>query len=149
MGRHPYCPSRMDVSLCTFGFSAICAHYRYCVIHRAITNLRAWFESTLERQLTLNEIFGGLSDEKIRRYNNSPPYVTARWPPQQIPPLNIFGQATPGVKVRSHYTAFTLPCRYIDYFLPQVTTASSHFELKWTFMRHRNAVTSQYLCRRV
>ena len=39
----------------------------------------------------LTKLFGGLSYEKIRRYNNSPPYVTARWPPQQIPPLNFLG----------------------------------------------------------
>ena len=42
-----------------------------------------------ERQLTLTKLFGGLSYEKIRRYNNSPPYVMARWLPQQIPPLNF------------------------------------------------------------
>ena len=30
-----------------------------------------------------------LGNEKIRRYNNSAPYVTARWPPQQIPLLNF------------------------------------------------------------
>ena len=34
-------------------FGAICAHYRYRVIHRAITIMRAWFKSTRERQLTL------------------------------------------------------------------------------------------------
>ena len=39
-----------------WSFGAICVHYRYCVIHRTITNLRAWFESTRERQLTLNDI---------------------------------------------------------------------------------------------
>ena len=32
---------------------------------------------------------GLLATKKIRWYNNSPPYVTARWPPQQIPPLNF------------------------------------------------------------
>ena len=30
------------------------------------------------------KLLGGLNYEKIRRYNNPPPYVTARWPPQQI-----------------------------------------------------------------
>ena len=39
----------------------------------------------------LTKLFCRLSCEKIRRYNNSPPYVTARWPPQQIPPLNFLG----------------------------------------------------------
>ena len=33
----------------------------------------------------------GLATKKIQRYNNSPPYVMARWPPQQIPPLNFLG----------------------------------------------------------
>ena len=37
------------------------------------------------------KLFGRLSYEKIRRYNNFPPYVMARWPPQQIPPLNFLG----------------------------------------------------------
>ena len=34
------------------------------------------------------------------------------------------------VKVRSYYTAIALRSRYIDYFLPQVTAASTHFKLK-------------------
>ena len=34
-------------------FSAICACYRYRVIHRVITIMRAWVRSTRERQLTL------------------------------------------------------------------------------------------------
>ena len=95
MGWRPYCPSRMEVSYCTFGFGAIIRR-DLCTLSlprdspRAITNMRAWFESTRERQLTLNEI-SRLSYEKIRRYNNSPPYVTARWPSQQIPPLNFLG----------------------------------------------------------
>ena len=40
----------------TRSFGAIYTHYRYVVIHRAITFMHAWFESTRERQLTLNEI---------------------------------------------------------------------------------------------
>ena len=39
----------------------------------------------------LIKLLGGLNYEIIRRYNNSPPYVMARWPPQQIPPLNFLG----------------------------------------------------------
>ena len=35
------------------------------------------------------------------------------------------------VKVHSYYTAIALWCRYINYFLPQVTAASLHFKLKW------------------
>ena len=34
----------------------------------------------------LTKLFGGLSYEKIWRYNNSPPYVMARWQPQQDSP---------------------------------------------------------------
>ena len=34
----------------------------------------------------LTKLFGGLSYENILRYNNLSPCVTARWPPQQIPP---------------------------------------------------------------
>ena len=34
----------------------------------------------------------GLSYRKIWRYNNLPLYVTARWPPQQIPPLNFLAR---------------------------------------------------------
>ena len=76
-------------------FGAICAHYRYCMIHCTITNMCAWFESTRERHLIcLTKLFGGLSYEKIWRYNNSPPYVMARWLPQQIPPLNFLATNT-------------------------------------------------------
>ena len=37
-------------------FSTICAHYRYRMIHQAITYMHAWFKFTWERQLTLNNI---------------------------------------------------------------------------------------------
>ena len=37
-------------------FGAICAHYRYRMIHRAITSMRIGVEFTWERQLTLNKI---------------------------------------------------------------------------------------------
>ena len=45
MGWRPYWPSHMEASYCTFGFGgktfgAICAQYRYRVIHRAITIVR-------------------------------------------------------------------------------------------------------------
>ena len=33
------------------------------------------------------KLLGGLNDEKIRRYNNSPPYVRARWMRRPIPLL--------------------------------------------------------------
>ena len=47
----------------------------------------------------VTKLLGGLSYEKIRRYNNSPPYVTARWPPQQIPPLNFLAMYSNGDKM--------------------------------------------------
>ena len=43
---------------------------------------------------SLMKLLAGLATKKIWRYNNSPPYVTARWPPQQIPPLNFLGWYT-------------------------------------------------------
>ena len=60
MGRLPYWSSSMEVSYCTFGFGMIIRR----VIHCAINYMRAWFKSTQERQLTLNEIAGGLSYKK-------------------------------------------------------------------------------------
>ena len=80
MEQRPYCRSHMEVSYCTFGFGAICAHNRYHVIHRTITDMRAWFNS---RGKGNSRLLGRL------RYNNSAPYVTARWLPQQIPLLNF------------------------------------------------------------
>ena len=92
MAWRPYYLSCMEASYCTFGFGVICAHYHYRMIHRAITNMLAWFESTREGNSCLMKLFGGLSYEKISRYNNSPPYVMARWSPQQIPTLNFLEQ---------------------------------------------------------
>ena len=89
VGRRPYCSSRMEVSYCILGFGAICAHNRYHVIHRAITNMREQFDSCRKGNSRYNKIIWRAWLQKIRRYNNSPPYVTARWPPQQIPPLNF------------------------------------------------------------
>ena len=42
----------------------------------------------------LTKLLEGLNCEKIRKimsYNNSPPYMMARWLPQQIPSLNFLG----------------------------------------------------------
>ena len=36
-----------------------------------------------------SRLLGGLRYKKIRRYNNSAPYMMVRWLPQQIPPLNF------------------------------------------------------------
>ena len=65
-------PSRMEAGYCTFGFGAIIRH-DLC---------------TQEKQPScLTKLLCGFNYEKIRRYNNSPPHVTARWPLQQIPLL--------------------------------------------------------------
>ena len=68
----------------------ICACYRYCVIHRAITCMCAWFKSTRKGNSRSTKWFGRLSYKRIWRYNNSPPYETARWLPH-IFPLNFLG----------------------------------------------------------
>ena len=39
----------------------------------------------------LTKFLGGISYKKFWRYNSSLPYVTARWPPQHIAPLNFLG----------------------------------------------------------
>ena len=59
MGRRPYWPSWRWVivpSDLEQSFGAICAHYHYRVIHRAIIYMHAWFKSTRKRQLTLIKI---------------------------------------------------------------------------------------------
>ena len=51
---------------------------------------------TMRQPISVRDVkFGGLSYEKLRRHNNSPPYEMTRWPPQQIPPLNF-----PGLRIR-------------------------------------------------
>ena len=49
----------------------------------------------------LTKLLGGLRYEKIWWYNNSPPYVTARWPPQQIPPLNFLDFSSTCITIRA------------------------------------------------
>ena len=65
-------------------FGVIWAHYPYCVIHHAVTYTCAGFKSTREGNSRQTKLLGGLSYEKIWRYNNSGPYMMARWLPQQI-----------------------------------------------------------------
>ena len=98
MGRRPYWSSHMEASYCTFGFGVI--------IRRDLStlllprDLPRDIKPVCVRDLSshskgnsrLTKLFGRLSYEKIRRYNNSHPYVMARWPPQQIPPLNFLGK---------------------------------------------------------
>ena len=68
--RQPYFPSRMEVSYCTFGFGAICTHYHYRVFHRSITYL-CDLSPRGKGNSRLMKLFGGLSDEKIQKYDNS------------------------------------------------------------------------------
>ena len=70
-------------------FGMICTQYRYRVIHCTITLCLRDLSPREKGNSRLTKLLDGLSYEKIQRYNNSPPYVTARWPPQQIPPLNF------------------------------------------------------------
>ena len=72
-------------------FGVICAHYCYRVIHRAITYIICVHDLRPlgKDNSPSTNFFGGLNYKKIRRYNNSPPYVTAKWWPQQIPPFNF------------------------------------------------------------
>ena len=81
----PYCRSCMEASYCTFGFGAIYAHNSY----RVIANMRAWFSPHGKGNLHLLSKLR--YKNKVRRYNNSAPYVTARWLRQQIPTLNFLG----------------------------------------------------------
>ena len=68
---------------------SICAHYLCRVFYHTITYIYIWFQSTRKGNSHLTKLLGWMSSKKIWRNNNSPPYVTARCPPQQIPPLNF------------------------------------------------------------
>ena len=51
--------------------------------------MHVWLSLRGKGKSCLMKLLGGLSYKRFRRYNNSPPYVTARWLPQLIPPLNF------------------------------------------------------------
>ena len=93
MGQRPYSSSRMEMSYCTFGFSAIiqCNLCTLSLPRDSPRNIQYDLSYRGKGNSCLTKLFGGLSYEQIRRYSNSPPYVTARWLPQQIPPLNFLG----------------------------------------------------------
>ena len=80
----------MEVSNCTFGFCAI--------IQRDLRILLLLNDSPRDNRYacmildhagkathSYQNCLAGLAMKKIRRYNNSPPYMMARWPSQQIP----------------------------------------------------------------
>ena len=95
MGQRQNCSSSMEVSYCTFGFGAIIRH-NLCtlsLLHDSPIYVRD-LSPRGKGNSCLMKLFGWLSYQKIRRYNNSPPYVTARWPPQQIPPLDFLECST-------------------------------------------------------
>ena len=115
MGRRPYCSSRMVVSYCTFGFgaviSAICAHYRYPVIHHAVTNMRVHARKATH---ALNEIiWWGLATKKSGGTITHLHTCTARWPPQQIPPLNFLGLNSQPSKHKSWHDSCALSKRLL------------------------------------
>ena len=74
-------------------FSVICAHYCCWVFYHMIPKCMRDLIPHEKSNTRLMKLLGGLSYEKSRRYNNSPPYVMVRWPSQQIPPppLNFLG----------------------------------------------------------
>ena len=92
MGWRSYWPSCMEMSIyivpsdLAWSFGAICAH-QYCVIHHAITYIHACVIKVHAGKATHAKLncLAGLAMKKTQRNNNSPPYVMARWPPQQIP----------------------------------------------------------------
>ena len=70
----------------------------------------------------LMKLLGRLSYEKILRYNNSPPYVMARWPSQQIPPLNFLGRNTKNKDLFCLNDLNTYISFFIQELKPQVVT---------------------------
>ena len=90
MGRGSYCSSHMEASSCTFGFGVIIRHdlRTLALPHDSQRDL----SSCRKGNSCLTNHLASLATQKIRRYNNSPSYVTARWPPQQIPSLNFLGR---------------------------------------------------------
>ena len=91
MGQRPYYPSWRLYRHCTFGYGMIICHNLPNIVTMWITvwlPTCAWLSPGWKGN---TPFLTGLAMKKIRRYNNTPPYVTARWPPQQIPALNILG----------------------------------------------------------
>ena len=81
MGRWSYCPSCMEVSYCTFRFGAIIRPDLRTLslpCDSPRDNLYAcmiWIHAGKATNAYWNYL-PGFSYEKIRRYNNSPPYLT-------------------------------------------------------------------------
>ena len=89
----------MEASYCTFGFGAIIsARFAQLIVDVCLkhNDLNAYSDVSPPEKgnIRLTKSLGRLSYEKIWRYNNSPPYVMARWLAQQIPPLNFLGYFT-------------------------------------------------------
>ena len=96
LGQQPYWLSCMEASYCTSGFRAIIRDdlRTLPLLHVLLRdNLYARVISVHVGKATHanRNCLAGLASRKIWRYNNSPPYVMARWPPQQIPLLNFLG----------------------------------------------------------
>ena len=115
MGQRPFWRSRMEASCCTFRFGTIIRRdLRTLLLPRVLPcdNLHACVIYVHARKAThtLQNCLVGL-EQKIQRYNNLPPYMTARWPPRQIPPQNFFGS------IRSLHDQLAIKGPYADHIL--------------------------------
>ena len=77
MGQRPYCLSRIEANYCTFGFGVIIRRDLRTLSLQHDSSRNNLFASSPHRKgnSRLTKFFGGLSYEKVRRYNNSPPYM--------------------------------------------------------------------------
>ena len=117
MRRRPYCPSGMEASYCTFGFGMIFTHYRYRVIHRAITYMLAWFWVHAEKAThALQNYLAGLAAKKS---GGTITHLHTRWPPQQTPLFNFLGfytTTTPIVRVCSFLAIYHICLNFLSSF---------------------------------
>ena len=78
--------------------SAICAHYRYHVIHHSITYMHAWLSLRRKGNSRLTKLLGRLSYKKKKSRGTITHLDTWRQdghrPPQQIPHLNFLDFAS-------------------------------------------------------
>ena len=96
MGRLPYWPSwKVNYCYCTFRFGAIILRDLHILL--LPRDSPRDLSPSGKGNLYLKKFLGGLTCryEKFWRNNNSPPYVTARWLPHPIPPLNFLGGYIP------------------------------------------------------
>ena len=78
MSWRPYCLSRMEVIYCTFGFGAIIRRDLRTLFLPCDSPRDNLYACVIWGNSRLTKLFGGLSYEKVWKYNKSPPYVMAR-----------------------------------------------------------------------